>query len=50
MRSFPKNSEYFVRKWGGTPYHEVYTTPFNAGGDIRSWQLDVDRLAAQRWT
>jgi len=50
MRSFPKNADYFVRKWGGTPYHEVYTTPFNAGGDIKSWQLDVDRLAAQRWT
>lgn len=50
MRSFPQNGDYFVRKWGGTPYHEVYTTPFNAGGDIRSWQLDVDRLAAQRWT
>jgi GT2 family glycosyltransferase len=49
-RSFPKNADYFVRKWGGTPYHEVYATPFNAGGDIRSWQLDVDRLAAQRWT
>lgn len=49
-RSFPKNHDYFVRKWGGDPYHEVYTTPFNAGGDIRSWQLDVDRLAAQRWT
>lgn len=50
VRSFPKNADYFVRKWGGTPYHEVYTTPFNADGDIRSWQLDVDRLAAQRWT
>jgi GT2 family glycosyltransferase len=49
-RTFPQNGDYFRRKWGGTPYQEVYTTPFNEGGDIRSWQLDEKRLAAQSWT
>jgi hypothetical protein len=49
-RTFPSNSAYFERKWGGPPHHEVFTTPFNAGGDIRSWQLDESRVAAQSWT
>jgi len=50
MRTFPRNGEYFARKWGGSPYHEVYATPFNEGGDIRAWELDESRLAAQSWT
>jgi GT2 family glycosyltransferase len=48
--TFPANREYFQQKWGGQPYREVYTTPFNAGGDPRAWTLDIDRLAQQIWT
>lgn len=49
-RSFPENARYYAKKWGGKPYHEVYTSPFNEGGDLRSWQLDIARLADQSWT
>jgi GT2 family glycosyltransferase len=49
-RTFPENYRYYLKKWGGTPYHEVYTSPFNEGGDLRSWQLDIRRLADQSWT
>ena len=48
--TFPANREYFQKKWGGQPYRETYTSPFNAGGDIRAWTLDIDRLADQIWT
>lgn len=27
--TFSKNHQYFVKKWGGIPDQEVYTTPFN---------------------
>lgn len=49
-RTFPENARYFTKKWGAYPYHEVYTSPFNEGGDLRSWQLDIARLADQSWT
>ena len=48
--TFPANQAYFQAKWGGLPYRETYTTPFNAGGDPRAWALDIERLAAQVWT
>jgi GT2 family glycosyltransferase len=28
-KRFEINKEYFVKKWGGLPHHETYTTPFN---------------------
>lgn len=27
--AFLKNKEYFIRKWGGEPHYETFTTPFN---------------------
>jgi len=40
---------YFHEKWGGSPYHETFTTPFDAGGDPSVWKLDIDRLRDQTW-
>jgi hypothetical protein len=48
--SFPLNWEYFRQKWGGNPNQEVYKTPFDAGGNIRDWVLNIDRLADQNWS
>jgi GT2 family glycosyltransferase len=48
-RTFPMNSDYYRLKWGGSPLHEKYPTPFNKGGDIRDWHLDINRLAGQSW-
>jgi hypothetical protein len=36
-------------KWGGYPRHERFTTPFNAGGSVRDWTLDLARIEDQRW-
>lgn len=49
-RTFPLNRAYFKAKWGGMPDRETFTTPFDAGGDIRAWTLDPDRQAGQGWT
>lgn len=48
--TFPLNREYFRQKWGGGPYREVFTTPFDGGGSIKDWVLSIDRLADQSWT
>jgi len=48
-RTFGENSDYYRRKWGGSPLNEEYSTPFDNGGDIRDWHLDIDRLARQTW-
>ena len=48
--TFPANRAYFVDKWGGVPGEEVFTTPFNAGGDISGWTLDEQRISSQSWT
>lgn len=49
-RTFPKNREYYLAKWGGMPTNEEFRTPFNSGQDIRSWTLDIRRLADQAWS
>lgn len=28
-RDFERNRDRYIRKWGGLPYHEVYTVPWN---------------------
>jgi GT2 family glycosyltransferase len=34
-----KNYAYFVQKWGGSPYEEVYTNPFNnPDNDLAYWE------------
>jgi GT2 family glycosyltransferase len=48
-RTFGVNAYHYHNKWGGAPGHEKYVTPFNEGGDIRDWRLDIDRLSGQTW-
>jgi hypothetical protein len=48
-RTFPANRERYLAKWGGLPGEERFTTPFNAGGDIADWTLDVRRLRHLTW-
>jgi GT2 family glycosyltransferase len=48
--TYPANLAYYQAKWGG-PLRggERFTTPFDAGGSVREWTLDLARLAAQAW-
>lgn len=48
-RTFAMNARYFLDKWGGGAYREVFTTPFDKGGSPRDWELDIDRLKEMRW-
>lgn len=48
-RSYAIEVAYHQRKWGGGPRGEVFQTPFDAGGDLRDWRLDIDRLAQEIW-
>lgn len=48
-RTFPLNRDYYVAKWGGAPYEETFTTPFNRGGDLRPPQPDLARLRQLAW-
>lgn len=48
-RTFPENRTYYIRKWGGAPGLEVFTTPFDRGGSCSDWDFDLDRLSEQRW-
>ena len=49
-RSYPANLDYHRRKWGGAPRGgERFTTPFDRGGSVADWTLDIARLAAQAW-
>lgn len=49
-RSYPENRAYYEAKWGG-PLRggERFTTPFDRGGDIRDWRLEVSRLRRLAW-
>lgn len=49
-RTFGENGWYFHRKWGDYPHWEKFKTPFDAGGSIRDWTIDEQRLARQRWS
>lgn len=48
--TYPANLAYFRDKWGG-PHRggEVFTSPFNRGGSVRDWTLDLSRLRSQAW-
>jgi GT2 family glycosyltransferase len=48
-RSYAIEVAYHQRKWGGGPRGEVFQTPFDAGGDLRDWRLDIARLADEIW-
>ncbi len=48
-RTYPENVAYYRAKWGGWTTDERYTTPFDSGASLASWQLSRSRLAALRW-
>lgn len=47
--SYGRNRTYYEEKWGGAPRSEVYRTPFDRGGSVRDWSLNLSTLAAFRW-
>jgi GT2 family glycosyltransferase len=48
--SHGKNDAYYARKWGGAKQGgETFTTPFNRGGWVGEWTLDLNRLRDQIW-
>jgi GT2 family glycosyltransferase len=49
-RTYPANLDYYQRKWGG-PLRggERFTSPFDRGGSVRDWSLDLSRLRSQAW-
>jgi GT2 family glycosyltransferase len=49
-RTFVQNADYYQRKWGAGPRREKYHTPFDKGGDLRDWHLELDRVVRQSWT
>jgi GT2 family glycosyltransferase len=50
QRSYPDNVRYHRAKWGGGPWAEVYTKPFDTPcGDLRTWTLEPTRLRRQAW-
>lgn len=48
-RTFGANSDYYRIKWGGSPLHEKYTTPFDRGGEPRVWEFDAMRVESLKW-
>ena len=49
-RTYPANLDYYRRKWGGDLRGgEQFTTPFNRGGSVRDWSLDLSRLRTLAW-
>lgn len=49
-RTYPLNNAYFRQKWGG-PLRggETYETPFDQGGDPRTWPVDPVRRRELDW-
>lgn len=48
--TYPSNVDYYRRKWGGSLRGgEAFATPFNRGGSIRDWTLEIDRLRDNDW-
>ena len=48
--TYPANVAYYFRKWGGhLRGGETYSTPFNRGGSVADWALDIRRVRDQQW-
>jgi GT2 family glycosyltransferase len=49
-RTYPENVAYFEAKWGG-PLRggEKFMSPFDGGGPVDEWTLDVSRLRDLAW-
>lgn len=50
QRTYPDNRRYYTAKWGGDIGAETFSTPFDRGGSVADWTLDLRRLRANRWT
>jgi GT2 family glycosyltransferase len=48
-KSYGRNVAYFTEKWGGPPLGERFTSPFDRGGWVGSWRMDLATLAQFRW-
>lgn len=49
-RTYPENVAYYERKWGGhLRGGERFITPFDRGGSVRDWTLDLPRLRSLAW-
>ena len=48
--TYPSNVAYYQAKWGG-PLRggERFTTPFDRGGSVADWALDIGRLRDNAW-
>ena len=50
-KTYPANVAYFREKWGGLQRGgESYLSPWNRGGPVSEWSLDVLRLRELSWT
>jgi GT2 family glycosyltransferase len=48
--TYPANRRYFAAKWGGELRGgEAFTTPFDRGGSVADWTLDLRRVRDQQW-
>lgn len=49
-RSYPIERAYYRDKWGGELRGgERFSTPFDRGGELGDWRLDIARLAEEAW-
>lgn len=48
-RTYPVNQEAYLRKWGGSPGHEVYRTPYDLPVPLSFVKPDPAARAARRW-
>lgn len=49
-RTYPSNRAYYRAKWGGDLRGgETFTTPFDRGGSVADWSLDIRRLRDNAW-
>jgi GT2 family glycosyltransferase len=49
-RTYPENRAYYRAKWGGDLRGgETFTSPFDRGGHVGDWRLDITRLRSLSW-
>lgn len=49
-RTHPANDAYYAAKWGGPKQGgETFSTPFNRGGHVGDFRLDINRLRDLTW-
>lgn len=48
-RSFQHNTRAYLAKWGGTPGHERFTTPWDSGLPVWATRPDITGRSHRRW-